>query len=193
MIDENFIIRFTNGLYTDDKTSIPTYDEFRDMFSSGQLASKIWAVEKLNELNIVDNNSSIIVVGCWFGTLALMLKKKFPLTTVKMLDIDKRCIKFLQRLGEQPIECDMFEYMYTESIVVNTSCEHIENINAWLEFLKKDTIVVLQSNNFFNCDGHINCVNSLDEFKDKVNLSTYLLMDELKLPMYTRYMIIGKT
>ncbi len=50
MIDSDIIIKYTNSLYGVDPKYAPTYDEFRDMFSAGQLRSKEWMVESLPTL-----------------------------------------------------------------------------------------------------------------------------------------------
>lgn len=43
---------------------------------------------------------------------------------------------------------DMYTYKYTEDIVINTSCEHIPDVDKWLSLVPAGTMVVLQSNNF---------------------------------------------
>jgi 16S rRNA G527 N7-methylase RsmG len=166
------------------------------MFSSGQINSKQWAVNTLKTLNLL-TNQNIIVVGSWFGTLGLMIKSEFPYTSVKLLDIDPRCEIFLKNIVYDlkeisPVTGDMYEYTYNEHLVVNTACEHIADVKEWLNNIPKGTHVLLQSNNFFESPGHINCVNHIDEFKEQTSLSTVLFADGYETPMYTRYMIIGQ-
>lgn len=196
MIDSKFIIRYTNGLYSTDPSNAPTYNEFRDMFSYGQIASKEWAVNTLDRLKIFSTGNAIIV-GSWYGTLGLMIKEKFPYAGIKFLDIDPRCEVFLKNitydLKEIQIETgDMYEYEYKEDLVVNTACEHIPDIKKWINKIPKGTYVLLQSNNFFNSPGHINCVTRIEHFEDQVSLSKVLFSGELETKMYTRYMIIGQ-
>ena len=76
--------------------------------------------------------------------------------------------------------------------VINTSCEHISQIqyNLWLGGLPKNSLIVLQSNNY-DIPEHVRLANSLDEFKEQSQLNV-LWAGELKLPLYTRFMIIGK-
>ena len=66
MIDSNFIIKYTNALYSTPAEFAPRYDEFRDMFSSGQIRSKEWAVEELQKLDFRTHSAAIM--GCWYGT-----------------------------------------------------------------------------------------------------------------------------
>jgi hypothetical protein len=191
MIDSNFIIRYTDGLYATPANFAPTFEEFRDMFSSGQLRSKEWAVRELQNLDIV-SHQSVIVVGCWFGTLGVMLKDAFPDIKLSLLDKDPRCQIFLSHLGYFTLLKDMYDHTYTEDIVVNTSCEHIPDIKGWLSLLSPKTTVVLQTNNFVAGKDHVSCVHSLDKFKEQTGLKEILYAGELKTPMYTRFMIIGK-
>jgi hypothetical protein len=195
MIDSKFIITYTNGLYTTPPEDAPTYQEFRDMFSGGQLGSKQWAVNKLKALKILDNQD-VIIVGAWYGTLGLMIKNEFPYIKLNLLDIDPRCQKFLKNITYEydevfPLLGDMYEYEYTEHLVVNTACEHIPDVRKWLDRLPKGTHVLLQSNNFFESPGHINCVTRIEEFEEQTSLSKILFSGELETPMYTRYMLIG--
>lgn len=192
MIDSELIIRYTNGLYATHPDNSPTYNEFRDMFSSGQIYSKEWAIREIFNLGIL-KHQSVIVVGGWFGTLGIMLKNKFPLIDIKFLDIDPRCEIYLKNIGANAITQDMYNYVYTEDVVINTSCEHITDIRGWLDKLPQDTIVVLQSNNFDSIPEHVSCVFSEEQFRIQTNLTHVLYSGKIVTPMYTRYMIIGRT
>ena len=76
---------------------------------------------------------------------------------------------------------------------INTSCEHIKNFTNWFKLLLPGKLVALQSNNYFEIKDHINCVNSLDEFKQQAPLNNIIYEGELELEKYTRYMLIGYT
>ena len=76
---------------------------------------------------------------------------------------------------------------------INTSCEHIENFDDWFNLIPKGKLVALQSNNYFEIEDHINCINNLDEFKQQAPLNNIIYEGELVLEKYTRYMIIGYT
>ncbi len=196
MIDTPFIVRYTNGLYTTDAGSAPRFDEFRDMFSGGQMASKEWAVKTLGRLQL-PYLSSAVIVGAWFGTLGLMLSKVYPEMIINLLDIDPRCNTFLKNitydLDNVSTETgDMYAYEYIEDLVVNTSCEHIPDIAEWLRRIPVGTYVMLQSNNFYTAPGHINCVSRLEDFELQTKLSTILYAGQLDTKTYTRYMIIGQ-
>jgi hypothetical protein len=78
--------------------------------------------------------------------------------------------------------------------IINTSCEHIPNFKEWYNKIPAGKLVILQSNNFFELDEHINCVNDLDDFASQAPLSEILYEGELDLSKhvnYTRFMRIG--
>ena len=55
----------------------------------------------------------------------------------------------------------------SSDILICTSCEHItdDNIITWLKRKKQDSIAVIQSNNYFEIEDHVNCKKSLNQFK----------------------------
>ena len=195
MIDSKFIIKYTNALYSTPPEFAPRYDEFRDMFSSGQIYSKEWIVDELVKLRFM-TVQSVIIAGAWYGTLGIMLKDKFPDIDMTFLDMDPRCEKFIHNIvyADPTMKCitdDMYRHSYTEGVIINTSCEHIEDIQQWLSLLPSRSIVVLQSNNYLSGAGHINCVNSKEAFIEQTGLTDVLYAGELEMPMYTRYMVIA--
>ena len=75
--------------------------------------------------------------------------------------------------------------------IINTSCEHIEKFTEWFNAIPRDKLVVLQSNNYFEIDDHVNCVKDITEFKQQAPLSNIIYEGELELEKYTRFMLIG--
>lgn len=91
------------------------------------------------------------------------------------------------------------ETSYTEKflpkLIINTSAEHMtEEWFHQLRFkqLESDPVVVLQSNNMFDGDGHVNCVHSVDHMKKKFPMREVLFEGELQLLGYKRFMLIGQ-
>lgn len=198
MIDSKFMISYTNALYSTQPEFAPRYDEFRDMFSSGQLNSKEWLVHTLSDLELDMKDKSLAIAGAWFGTLGIMLSNTFPDINVNMIDIDPRCKNFIDNIiyGNRKLKSitdDMYEYHYKEDFVINTSCEHIPDLKEWLNVIPMGRTIILQSNNFSDGKGHINCVYSIDKFVKQSGLTKILFKGQLTMPMYTRYMIIGTT
>ena len=78
--------------------------------------------------------------------------------------------------------------------VINTSCEHIVDFDKWWAGIPDGMLVIMQNNNFDDDEAHEHAegtVNSLEEFKEKLNLSETLYDGELALEEYNRYMLIG--
>tara|TARA_B100001057_G_scaffold126591_1_gene125497 strand:+ start:19125 stop:20183 length:1059 start_codon:yes stop_codon:yes gene_type:complete len=109
------------------------------------------------------------------------------------------------------------------NLIINTSCEHMRPMEEWPWFrfssmetdavhpkgyaddkphrrkvyqsakLSSDCYFAFQSNNMFDIQGHINCVNSLEEFKKQLpERAEVLYEDEVADTRGTRYMLIGK-
>lgn len=75
--------------------------------------------------------------------------------------------------------------------IINTSCEHIENFSEWYNLIPNGKLVILQSNDYFEVEEHINTYNTLVEFSLSSPMTETLFEGELFLPNYTRFMKIG--
>jgi len=196
VLNAEVITKYTNALYdTDDR---PTYDEFRDMFSTGQVLSKLWAISELDNIGFEKAIDSVIIAGAWYGSLGMMIHQMWPNYKIKLLDIDVNCMLVLDKIiydigNISSITKDMYAYDYNEDLIINTSCEHIPNLQKWISLIPSEKLVLLQSNNCDTIPGHMNCVHSINQFKEQANLSSVLYAASFDLGMYTRYMIIGLT
>jgi len=173
-----------------------------DAFWSGQLKSKEWLIESLAmHSSIKDGPYSIDIHGGWVGVLASMLfQSTLPIKHIRSIDIDHTCkeIATMMNKGEEiagkfrAVTADMCTIRSDADIIINTSCEHItqDQYELWLSGHPQDSLIVLQSNNY-NIPEHIRIANSLDEFKEQSQLDV-IYASELQLPLYTRYMIVGK-
>ena len=173
-----------------------------DAFWSGQLKSKEWLIEALSmQCSVEDEPVSIEIHGGWVGVLASMLfQSKIPIKHIYSLDIEPACepIATMMNKGEemagkfQAGTGDMCNLISFVDIIINTSCEHITQAQyeTWLGKRTKDQLLVLQSNNYI-IDEHIRSADSLEEFKTQCDINI-LWAGELELPLYTRWMIIGK-
>jgi hypothetical protein len=173
-----------------------------DAFWSGQIKSKEWLIEALSmQFSVKDNPVSIEIHGGWVGVLASMLfQSHIPIKYICSVDIDPICepIATMMNKGEEmtgkfrAVTADMCAIRSDADVIINTSCEHItqEQYELWLSGHPQNSLIVLQSNNY-RISEHVRIANSLDEFKEQSQL-TILHASELKLPLYTRYMIIGK-
>ncbi len=75
------------------------------------------------------------------------------------------------------------------NMVINTSCEHMNN--DWFDNLPDGTLVVLQTNDYFENKQHSNCCNNLADAKDKYPMQSYFYEGKIDTRLYNRFMLIG--
>lgn len=170
-------------------------------FNHKQVGSKIWARDSLLE-SLGGKYSHIVVLGGWYGVLSGMLfdDQRFDIALIESIDIDPSVAAVARTLNAvagdrfRALTQDMYAFDYRASgadLVINTSCEHIADLPAWLALLPAGTKVLLQSNDYFSEPTHINCVPSLDAFEKQTGLSGIAFSGSLKMRKYTRFMVIG--
>ena len=170
-----------------------------DAFWRGQMQSKEWLC---NELKKQVNGWVTVDIHCgWVGVLASMLfQSDVPVLNIRSVDIDPSCEPIANNMNKieemvgkfRAVTADMCEIRSDADLVINTSCEHItqNQYDLWLSGLPQNSLIVLQSNNY-NISEHIRIAKDLEEFKTQSQL-TVLYSGELDLPLYKRFMIIGK-
>ena len=173
-----------------------------DAFWSGQLKSKEWLIESLtNFCSIKDNPVSIDIHGGWVGTLSSMLFQSYiPIKNIRSIDIDPTCEPIATMMNKKEemqgkfraITADMCTIRSDADIIINTSCEHItqDQYDLWKSGVPNNAFLVLQSNNY-NIPEHVRIADSLEEFKQQCDINV-LWAGDLELPLYKRWMIIGK-
>lgn len=170
-----------------------------DAFWSGQIKSKEWLISNLEEILV--NPISIDIHGGWVGVLASMLfQSNLQVTNIRSIDIDPECENIANEMNQieynkgrfNAVTINMIDVQSTADVIINTSCEHItqDDYDIWLSRITENSLIVLQSNNYIIPE-HVRTVNSLTEFIEQSNI-TVLFSSELALPLYTRYMIIGR-
>lgn len=178
-------------------------DHYRTLesFWKGQVRSKVWLAQEL-QIVAPDYPQKIIIYGGWNGVLAsILFNSKLNIDHITSVDIDPDCKevactvnKRQEILGKfSAVTADMCDYITEADIVINTSCEHItqNQYETWLENQPADATYVLQSNDYYNLDEHINCVSDLNEFTKKSMIKPYY-RGILDTPKYNRFMLIGK-
>lgn len=171
-----------------------------DAFWSGQLKSKEWLITNLQPH--VKTLITIDINGGWVGVLASMLFQSGMICKkIRSIDIDPNCqpIAIMMNKGEEmvgkfeAVTCDMCDFDSTADVIINTSCEHIsqQDYETWLARTKPGSLLVLQSNNY-DIPEHIRTAQSLSEFETQCGLTEILWKGKLELPLYKRWMIIGK-
>ena len=187
--------------------------DFNDFYSRGQIASKKWLVEELSK--VVDQNvlGNVAIFGAWYNFIAHMLFERFSIDKMYSIDIDDTVIDHIKemsvtetqsgRLVPITLDASTIEWVGNDikntqsgsslckdiDIVINTSCEHMPD--DWFNNLPLGTIVVLQTNDYFENIQHTNCVNTLEDTTAKYNMSNILYKGTLKTELYDRFMVIG--
>lgn len=201
---------------------------FVDAFSKGQLKSKLWALDILEQINLKKDMRSILILCGWYGTFSKMFMDRWGVDSferIRSLDKDSLCMPIADQLNKEAmitnwlfkaVTGDIFNIEFDKSkekvetklemqgkdgrqwdewtpydLIVNTSCEHIENFQEWYESLPDGQLLLLQSNNFFSCEGHVNCVASKEDFQKQTPMTQRLFAGSLPFDQYTRYMVIG--
>lgn len=170
-----------------------------DAFWKGQLKSKEWLINNL--ANYVRGISTIDIHGGWVGVLSSMLfQSQIPISSIRSIDIDPGCesIAIMMNKKEEiegkfsAITGDMCNTESLADIIINTSCEHItqDQYETWLEKLPINSLLVLQSNNYDILE-HLRIAESLEKFTQQCHIDVFW-SGELELPLYKRFMIIGK-
>ena len=170
-----------------------------ESFWKGQLRSKEWLIKNLGVY--VGKPVTIDIFGGWNGVLASMLfHAPYPVKSIRSIDIDPKCEEIANTMNKlehingrfRAVTGDMCVLRSDADVAINTSCEHItqDQYEEWLTCLPHNSLIVLQSNNY-QIDEHIRIVNSLNEFIEQSHIEVYW-SDKLSLPLYDRYMIIGK-
>lgn len=178
-------------------------DRYRTLesFWKGQVNSKVWLVEALEE-HALPSKNKIVIHGGWNGVLAsLLFNSNVNIDYIHSVDIDPICEDIARTINKRyemqgrfaAVTEDMCDYDYYADIVINTSCEHItqEQYTAWLEKVPPLATIVLQSNDYFDLQEHIRCSTDIDDFVKMSNIRP-LYTGEFETPNYKRFMIIGK-
>lgn len=191
--------------------------DLQDLFSKGQMESKRWLVNELEKIN--KPLGTVFLCAGWYGSLAAFLfESKLEIEKIRSFDIDESCANIAETFNRtktmdgwkfKASTLDVLEMDYptthttyrsngtslelTEmpTTIVNTSCEHIFNFDKWYKNIPVGTLVILQTNNYFELPEHVNCSVNLDDFSRMTPMNEVLYQGELELPKYTRYMRIG--
>ena len=180
-------------------------DRYRTLesFWKGQIRSKVWLAERLEEMcGTWHKSARIEIYGGWNGVLSsILFNTGIPINHITSVDIDPTCQELASTVNKRQemegrftaVTADMSDYDCEGDIVINTSCEHLTNgaYSRWLTLVPDDALIVLQSNNYFELEEHINCAADLDDFKRMSGLNV-IWAGEYPTEKYTRFMIIGK-
>lgn len=132
----------------------------------------------------------------------MIFQSDIPVNKIISVDLDAKCKSISETLCHRyqdrftSVTDDMknFDYYWDSvpDIVINTSCEHVDQDTyySWYDKIYPGTMIVAQSNNYFDCTQHMRCSKNLMEFESMNAVSDAIYSGELKHDIYTRYMSI---
>lgn len=183
----------------------PEKQQYRllECFWESQLTSKGWLINTLKSLAL-PHEGDVYIFGGWYGVLASLINDEFEYSNVYSIDIDASCKYFTEIYNLDNrinfVTSDMKDYEYQSDnigLIINTSTEHVtqETFDVWMSKVPNNVPIVLQGNNFYDCEEHIRCTDTLDDFKKLNPLKKYMYSGGLICTgpngNFTRFMSIG--
>ncbi len=188
--------------------------------NKNQMASKKWLIDELYRAT-GGHLGTGFVLGGWNGVLGALLlcDPRLEIERLLSIDLDPACRAVAETMNRGHVKtgrftavtADMYHIDYgagglegrgpngelrfveaTADILFNTSCEHLERFSEWYERTPEGMLMVLQSNDMFDEESHVNCVADLEEFKRQAPMAETLFAGALALKRYTRFMLIGR-
>ena len=192
----------------------------KDCISRGQIQSKLWLIKELQKIDY-DLGVVFLCAGWYCTLATMLFESKIKVDKIRSFDIDESCINIAETFNKpwvidnwkfKAIKQDIMDINYDTHVwqswsnknntmskpitdspdtIINTSCEHIHNFDKWYEKIPNGKLVILQINDFFELEEHVNCVKNLKEFENISPFSKLLYEGELQLEKYKRFMRIG--
>lgn len=179
-----------------------------DAWSHGQIESKIWLCEKIEEYYNGPKPKIWILAG-WYGITAFLLlsRNNMQIKQIRSFDIDPNCEDVADKINNtwefdswkfKAFTCDCNTLKYNKdnpNIVINTATEHFES-TEWWDNIPRNSFIAIQGNNMNEHKDHCFTAQSLEEFKVRFQMQTthYIGVKKFKYPNleYDRYMILGE-
>lgn len=172
-----------------------------DSVSPNQYKSKERLIKHVENLQLVDQNSDIVILGGWYGSILIPAFKY--VNEITLIDLDDKVIRIAKnRLFDHYKNVDFitadvfnlgkhFQRVENANLIINTSCEHMPSMKK-LE-LNTKAYFAYQSNNMYDIEGHINCVSSIEEFKYQLpDNAKVMIEDKITDERGTRFLLVGK-
>jgi len=176
-------------------------------FNHKQIASKRWLVDELTKV-LPKPDGPVFVLGAWYGVLGALLlaAPRLDIAELVSLDIDPDCAPIAEILNHRHVAAGRFRAVTADmmgldferveggrpGLVINTSCEHLDDVPGWIATLPAGLPLLLQSNDYVREPDHRSCVPSLEAFKVQAGLSELWFAGALPTKNYTRFMLIGR-
>ena len=209
-MDVKILQTILDNLITSSMREVRDDRDLLDSFSPNQFKSKLKLVEHINKLNILNKDSEIVIFGSWYGSI-LIPAFYDKVKKITCIDQDPKVISrakynLFKDLDIDFITGDVFEkfrdQFKTANLFINTSCEHMKPMkqwgpepqykNPWSKRIS-GSYFAYTSNNMYDIEGHINCVSSIEEFKEQLPDNAKVLSeDKIRDERGTSFLLVGK-
>ena len=171
-----------------------------DSFGNNQMKSKSRVLELVHENNFINRDSEVIIFGSWYGSI-LIPGLCDKVKRISCIDSDERVLKIAKNrlfpdidnvdyIPGNVFDLDLKRYHDTD-LFINTSCEHMPPMNTW-PYWPENANFVFTSNNMYDIEGHVNCADSMADFKSQLPANSSVLSeDEITDERGTRFLVAG--
>ena len=217
ILDSYVDTRFTQSLKSFVVNNID-WDE--DCFSQGQIKSKMWLLEELKKLKL-DLGTVFLCAGWYGTLATMLFESKIKVDKIRSFDIDESCVEvaeifnkpwFVDEWKFKSITDDIMNINYDKHVwqfwsnknnrmsrpitdipdtIINTSCEHIHDFESWYNKIPNGKLIILQGNDYFELNEHVNCSADQDSFSEKAPMTDVLYTGTIDCGKYKRFMKIG--
>lgn len=193
---------YNHSMYEDEYFDLYRIKDMIHSVDENHWKSKQWLAEKIKKIYGPYDDGHAYIIGGWYGMMAYQIRKQWPNNSMNITSADMD--PYAEKIGWKIFydydlkfetidikdKNDLSEY----SIIINTSCEHMEqrDITDLIKKKEKNTWVCLQSNNHDDLNSHINCFQSAEEFANSIPLKSKVYVGTLNLNDFDRYMVIGR-
>ena len=134
-----------------------------DSYSSNQFKSKELLVKHINSLNILNENSEVVIFGCWYGSLLIPAFKNVKRITA--IDIDKNVISIAKnRLFNHYKNVD---FIIFDEATSNLDKKGVDDLCEIQKKIKNNKIII----NISHSDIVLNISDKIFEIKDNKIIS----------------------
>ena len=167
----------------------------RDSLSSGQLRSKITAAQMVHAYAPGHGPFQGFFIGHWHGFLPRLLWKTGIIRSGAGIELDASWVEFSNRLNQdwdwrskQADINDSGHDLLPYNLVVNTSCEHMDD--RWLGLPGPGSWVLAQSTDYQH-QTHVNTCQTLSQFTGKFSDYHVVNAREDQYNVYRRFTVLA--
>ena len=182
-----------------------------DAWAHGQIESKLWLCQKLEEHHAYYLPKDIAIYGGWYGLTAFLLLSRghIEIKKIRSYDIDPACEPIADKINNtwelqdwkfKAFTADCNDIIWTQdsewmpNIIINTSTEHFVKDTWWTNILD-NMFIVLQGTNMEE-DDHVARCDTLDDFSARFPMRTLYFAGTKRFAYpnktFDRFMLVGK-